>query len=78
MPQPSLFFDNDRAIAQPLALVGVPGGATALSKGQKRFNKLVADIQVQRLLQAQWCEFHEVFIKRAWRGSWCRCKTSCT
>ncbi|XVJ70114.1 MAG: J domain-containing protein [Rhizobacter sp.] len=59
MTQPTLFPEDDPAIAQPLALVGVPGSATALSKGQKRFNKLVADIQAQRLLLAQWREFSD-------------------
>ncbi|MFM2449538.1 MAG: hypothetical protein RIS44_1988 [Pseudomonadota bacterium] len=54
MPQPTLFPEDDPVIAQPLALVGVPGSATALSKGQKRFNKLVVDIQAQHLLLAQW------------------------
>ena len=64
MPQPSLFQENDPAIAQPLALVGVPGSATALSKGQKRFNKLIADIQAQRLLLAQWREFNDAYQAR--------------
>lgn len=61
MVQPSLFPENDPAIAQPLALMGVPGSATVLSKGQKRFNKLIADIQTQRLLLAQWRDFHGVY-----------------
>ena len=64
MVQPSLFPENDPAIAQPLALMGVPGSATVLSKGQKRFNKLIADIQTQRLLLAQWRDFHGVYQAR--------------
>jgi hypothetical protein len=60
MTQPSLFPENDPTIAQPLALVSVPGSAATLSKGQKRFNKLIADIQAQRLLLAQWREFSDV------------------
>lgn len=62
--QSPLFQEADPRTTPPLSLVGVPGSAAALSKGQKRFNKLVADIQAQRNLLTQWRDFTEVYQRR--------------
>ncbi len=61
--QPSLFQKNGHHSTDLLA-VSIQGSTTALSKGHKRFNKLVADIQAQRQLIAQWSGYASTYQQR--------------
>lgn len=59
--QPSLFEDT----AAALPVVGVPGSQRALSKGQKRFNSLIAKIEAQKRVLAQWHDFLPIYGRRS-------------
>jgi hypothetical protein len=59
----TLFIDDDASLRRT-PLISVPGGAKKLTKTQKRFNRLVEQINAQREAIAHWQAYRDTYQKR--------------
>ena len=57
------FIDDDASLRRT-PLISLPGGAKKLTKTQKRFNRLVEQINAQREAIAHWQAYREIYQKR--------------
>jgi hypothetical protein len=65
MKQQSLFDGDDRRGAdRPIVPLGMVGDAASLSKAQRRFNRLIADIEVARHELARWNAYLPIYGQR--------------